>query len=89
MTYKELQALIRVVKENDKFQFVYGDKTYTFNCYSEYSNGKKSFSVSGDEYWGRSMNVDKITTQYITLYDYNLMGQRSSFKLPIAQMTLV
>lgn len=89
MTYKELNAIISHFVETDKFRFEYAGKNYTFQCFSTYGNGKKAFSVSGDAYWGRSMNVDKITSQYITLYDYNLMGQKSQFKLPISQITLI
>ena len=35
------------------------------------------------------MNVDKITKQYVTLYDYNMMSQRTTYKMAIDEMELV
>ena len=35
------------------------------------------------------MNVDKVTKQYITVYDYNLFSQRTTFKIPLPEITLV
>ena len=32
------------------------------------------------------MNVSKCTDKYLTVYSYNMMGQKSVFKFPIDQM---
>jgi len=89
MTYKELKSSIKWLNEGGKFVFEYNEKKYEFRCYAEY-NGKKSFSVSQhDRFIGQTMNVDKVTSQYITVYDYNLFNQRSTFKIPLPEITLV
>ena len=35
------------------------------------------------------MNVLKTTKQYITLYDYNMMGVRSSYKMAIDKIQVI
>ena len=35
------------------------------------------------------MNVKKITKQYVTLYDYNMMGVRSDYKMAIDEIELI
>jgi len=89
MTYKELKNSMNYLNEGGKFVFEYNGKKYEFRHYASY-NGKKSFSVSQhDRFIGQSMNVDKVTKQYITVYDYNLFSQRSTFKIPLSEITLV
>ena len=37
----------------------------------------------------QGMNVDKITNKYITLYDFNMMGQKSSYKMEISKISII
>ena len=72
------------------FKFIYkgkdGPKTYELisNKYGPHSPPLMSVS----EGW-RSMNVSKTTKQYITLYDYNMMGVRSNYKMSIDQIQVI
>ena len=74
-------------KEGDKFIFSYNEKDYEFYCHSYSESFGPNFSVhEANSFLGRSMNVDKVTKQYITLYDYNLFSVRSTFKIPISKI---
>ena len=71
-------------KEGDKFIFTYNGKDYEFYLHSTSENFGNSFSIhEANSFLGRSMNVDKVTKKYITLYDYNLFKVRSTFKIPV------
>ena len=84
-----LNKKIKNLKEGDKFIFTYGDKDYEFYCHSYSENFGPSFSIhEAGSFLGRSMNVDKVTKKYITLYDYNLFSVRSSFKIPVSKIEI-
>lgn len=74
-------------KEGDKFIFSYNEKDYEFYCHSYSEKFGPNFSIhESNSFLGRSMNVEKVTKQYITLYDYNLFSVRSTFKIPISKI---
>ena len=86
-----LNKKIKNLKEGDKFIFTYGDKDYEFYCHL-FSDKLKiaNFSVhESGSFLGRSMNVDKITNKYITVYDYNLFKVRSTYKIPINKIEMI
>ena len=84
-----LSKKIKNLKEGDKFIFTYGDKDYEFYCHSYSENFGPSFSIhEANSFLGRSMNVDKVTKKYITLYDYNLFSVRSTFKIPVSKIEI-
>ena len=87
--FQFLNKKIKNLREGDKFIFTYGDKDYEFYCHSYLENYGPSFSIhESGSFLGRSMNVDKVTKQYITLYDYNLFSVKSTFKIPISKIEL-
>jgi hypothetical protein len=69
-------------KEGDKFIFTYNGKDYEFYLHSTSEN-------YGNSFLGRSMNVEKVTKQYITLYDYNLFSVKSTFKIPVNKIKII
>jgi hypothetical protein len=82
-----LSKKIKSLNEGESFIFTYDGKDYEFNCYSVLERFGKSYSVRNAKYLlGQSMNVDKITNKYITLYDYNLFNVRSTYKIPINEI---
>jgi uncharacterized repeat protein (TIGR04076 family) len=84
-----LSKKIKNLKEGDKFIFTYGDKDYEFYCHSYSENFGPSFSIhESGSFLGLSMNVDKVTKKYITLYDYNLFKVRSTFKIPVNKIKI-
>ena len=73
---------------DDEFKFTYKSKEYKFRCFDKSERFGDSFSVS-NRIFHSSMNVDKITKQYVTLYDYNMMSQRTTYKMAIDEIELV
>jgi len=73
------------------FKFSYkgkaGPKTYELISSKYGINSPPLMSVS--EGGWRSMNILKATKQYITLYDYNMMGVRSSYKMAIDKIQVI
>jgi hypothetical protein len=47
---------------------------------------KVIYSISDNTLFGNSMSIEKVSKQYISLFSYDMMKQRSSYKLPIEQM---
>ena len=86
MDYKIFNDKVKSLKKDSKFKFTYKSKEYTFSCFGENERWGNSFSVSNGVF--SSMNVDKITKQYITLYDYNMMSQRSTYKMDLSKVKL-
>jgi len=84
-----LSEKIKSLNDGESFNFNYKDKKYEFCCYS-YSDEKKHYSVrDASSFLGAGMNVEKITKKYISLYDYNLFNVRSTYKIPINEITIV
>jgi hypothetical protein len=83
---KKIKSLER---EGDKFLLTYNGKDYEFYCHSYSEKFGPSFSIhEANSFLGRSMNVDKVTSKYITLYDYNLFLVRSTYKIPINKIKI-
>ncbi len=79
---------IKNLKPEEKINIFYNDKEYEFCCYS-YSDEKKHYSVrDASSFLGAGMNVEKITKKYISLYDYNLFNVRSTYKIPVNEITI-
>lgn len=90
MDYKTLNNNLKLMGQGDKFEFTYQDKTYSFSCYDIKDGTEKYFSVGDPRFiLGQSMNVDKITSKYVTLYSFNMMSQKTTYKIPIEEMQLV
>lgn len=87
MDYKVFIDKVNGMKQDDKFRFTYKGKEYTIACFDESERFGKSLSVSNHVF--SSMNVKKITKQYVTLYDYNMMGVRSDYKMAIDEIELI
>jgi len=62
-------------------RFAYNGTEYVLTKHT-YGDGDILYSVH-ERRIGRSMNVDKATSRYISLYTYDMMSQRTSFKLPV------
>lgn len=84
-----LSKKIKSLNEGESFIFTYDGKDYEFNCYSVLERFGKSYSIrEANAILGQSMNVDKITSKYITVYDYNLFKVRSTYKIPISKIEI-
>jgi hypothetical protein len=56
-------------------------KTHVFT-YSRDTN----YSIGRAELFGSTMNIDKVTKQYVSLYSYDMMNQRTSYKMALSEM---
>jgi len=56
-------------------------KTYMFT----YSRDT-SYSIGRAELFGSTMNIDKVTKRYISLYTYDMMGTRTTYKMALEEM---
>ena len=84
MKSKELKSKVEGLKnEGDKFSFTYKDDSFTLECWHAGSeiSWERSYSVANNSFG--SMNVEKITDKYITLYSYDMMSQKSTYKMAI------
>jgi hypothetical protein len=62
-------------------RFLYNGTEYILSKHT-YGNGDVLYSVN-ERITYRSMNVDKATSRYISLYTYDMMSNRTNFKLPV------
>ena len=77
---------IKKLKPEEKINIFYNDKEYELKAYAGYKD-KVEYSIwSAKGFQG--MNVEKITSKYITLYDYNMMAQRSTYKMPVNEIII-
>jgi hypothetical protein len=63
--------------------FVYKEKEYKFNVYE-----RGLMSINSNRVFGDSMNVGKVTDQYVSLFTYDMMGQLSKYKISLSEITL-
>jgi len=87
MDYKVFIDMVDGMEQDEKFKFTYKGKEYTLTCFDTSERFGKSLSVSNNIF--SSMNVRKITKQYITLYDYNMMAQRTDYKMAIDEIEVI
>jgi hypothetical protein len=87
---KDIKKKIQDLQLGENFDFTYKEKTYTVNNYHiGVGDGEKHFSISPKEPYSRSMNIENITNKYISLYDFNMMSGRSTYKMSVGDMELV
>ena len=77
---------IKNLKVGENIVITYNDKKYELKAYEGFK-GEIDYSVWAIKGFG-GMNVGKITPKYITLYDYNMMSQRSTYKMALSKIKL-
>ena len=84
MNKLELDKILKTIYEGSSFKFKYDGLTYEFYCwYYNIKVSEYSYSIRSSF---QAMNVSKITDKYIHLYTFDMMNQRTSFKLPISEI---
>ena len=68
-------------------RFAYNGTEYILSKYT-YGSGDVFYSI-GERITQRSMNVDKATSRYISLYTYDMMSNRTNFKLPVSDIMVL
>jgi hypothetical protein len=71
----------------EETRFAYNGTEYILSKYV-YGSGDIRYSIN-ERRIGRSMNVDKVTSRYISLYTYDMMSNRTQFKLPVSDIMVL
>jgi len=64
-------------------KFIYKGKEYKVNLFE---NDLRS--VSDNQLFSSSMNVYKVTDKYVSLFGYDMMHQRTNYKMSLSEITL-
>lgn len=73
---------------NDKLVFTYRDTDYEITLH-KFTSGD-SFSIAKwGEFMGRSMNIKTIGSKFITMYSYDLMNTRTTYKMAYDEMDVM
>ena len=88
---KNLVKSIKALNKDEKINFQYDSKDYVINCFYKDRKGNNIYSVyrDGNKLLNEAMNVEKITNKYITLYSYDMMSNRTTYKMNIDKITLI
>jgi hypothetical protein len=68
----------------ERTPFTYKGKKYILHKFV-WTNDT-SYSIGGVEMYDSTMNIGKTTKRYISLYTYDMMGQRTSYKMALSEM---
>lgn len=71
--------------EDQSISIIYKGDTYKVSAYTSY-NGKMSYSVWKDY---RGMNVSKVGKTSLTLYTFDMMGQKTTYRLSLLDCSLI
>ena len=78
---------IKCLRVGSKLYFTYKDKDYELKCYKWRSQPEKDYGVyPKDSYVSRGMNVERITKKYLSLYDYDMMGNKTTYKMALDEI---
>jgi hypothetical protein len=97
MTYSERVKASRVVTEKinslaegDSYTFKYRGIVYVLDCYSiSHVTGRRSYSVNKvGTYgtYGSGMNIEKIGPTSLSLYTFDMMEQKTTYKMDMSLM---
>ena len=84
MDDKVFNKKVNQLEVGESFEFIYDGTYFNFN---RFDGEGISFAVSKPKSFD-SMNVGKITNQYITLYAYDMMYVRSQYKMDFSKIKL-
>ena len=85
-----LVSKINGLGKKETIDVVYNGTDYTIDCYMIYSGGRKAISMNNRSEHGilSSMNVQKITNNFITLFSYDMFGNRNTARIKVADITI-
>ena len=84
-----LVSKINGLEKNESIDVIHNGDDYKIDCYMVYSN-RKSFAISKVSEYGSisSMNIQKITNNFITLYSFDIFGNKNTARIKIADITI-
>ena len=86
---KEIIKRMDLMEEDDKLTFRYKGSTYQLRCYLVYEDGKRSYAIVKTGAFGDSgMNIKRVGPTTLELYSYNMMNQKSTYKMDMSLMVI-
>ena len=93
---KVLQA-IKALGHDEVMEFTYGteycykakkeiDRVFEIKAYHYKTTDTIDYSVYESKSWGRGMNVERVTSTSLRLYTYDMMGNRTTYTMPLYAM---
>ena len=87
-TQLEFQLELDQLSYDGDFYVSHKGVRYEVRCY--YENGDvKSFSLQKAVMCGDSMNIEKLTSTCIVLYSYDMMEQKTTYRMKFNEIELV
>jgi hypothetical protein len=84
---KKVLLDINILSLGGKLVFKYKGIEYIINCWDKKYGDKKQYSVrKNSKLLEQGMNVNKITSKYITLYNYDMMGGKTTYKMALEEI---
>ena len=82
---KPFLSTLEGMKDDSRIAFQYNGKPYTLHAYKGYK-GEMSYSV-----WGamRGMNVSKVGLTSLSLYTYDMMSQKTTYRMDVLKCSIV
>jgi hypothetical protein len=87
--YNYIQGMGSIANSTEVLDFTYRGLPYTFKSWNYREDTENILSVEKKEdFLLRSMNVEKITSTSLHLYAFDMMGNRTTYKMSLAEMSL-
>ena len=85
---KKVLLEINCLNLGSKMEFKYKGREYIINCWDRKNTlGKKEYSVNRKSpLLTAGMNVEKITAKYITLYNFDMMDNKTTYKMALGEI---
>jgi hypothetical protein len=81
-----MKKMIEALQVNEEITFTFQNEEFTITRFDERSNRISGCSISKKGSWINTMNVEKVTSKYITVYNFDMMNQKTTFKFPINEI---
>lgn len=87
---EKLVSKVNGLKEHESIDVVYKGLEYKIGCYMLYSDGDKEFRMSTINEYGihTSMNIEKMTNNFITMYSFDMFGNINTARIKVADITI-
>ena len=87
---EKLVSKVNGLKEDESIYVMYKGDKYWIGCYIIHSDGEKKFSMGTPSGHGipTSMNIEKMTNNFIKMYSYDMFGNINTARIKVADITI-
>ena len=83
-----VRSQILNLDQNDRLLFTYRDTDYEITLH-KFTSGDQFSIAKWGEVLGRSMNIETVGSKFITMYSYDLMDTRTTYKMAYDEMNVL